>query len=144
MLDAQRYKGATYRVDVHFTRGVLWAHLGLGILVIVLMLLHELFAWAGVMTGWYLVTMLLVAGMVSAVAVCRLALGTVFLSFTVTGIYFLGQVVPHLNPDASPLLPHAVLPFWLGLANIIYAAGSVLMLTNDKVRKACSIGFSLW
>lgn len=144
MLDAQRYKASSYRVEVHFTRVVLWVHLGLGVLVFLLMLLHEVFGWAVVVAGWYLVTMLLMAGMLTAVRVCRPMLGAAFLVFTVSGIYFLGQVLPYLNPEQAPIIPHALLPFWLGVVNIVYAAGGVCLLTSQKVKRACTVYFSLW
>jgi hypothetical protein len=144
MLDAQRYKANTYRVEVRFTRFVLWMHLGLGIIVFFLMLLHEVFAWAVGVATWYLVTMLLMLGMLSAVRICRVIMGVAFLLFTISGIYFLGQVLPQMKPEQAPIIPHILLPFWLGVTNIVYAFGGVCMLTSPKVKKACTVYFSLW
>ena len=144
MLDAQRYKANTCRAEVHFTRVVLWGHLGLGLVVLLLLLLHEIFGWAVGFAGWYLVTVLLVAGMLSAARNCRVFLGATFLFFTFFGVYFLGQVLPHLKPETPPLMPHVILPFWLGLVNILYAAGGVCMLISQRVKKACTVYFSLW
>lgn len=144
MLDVQRYKGATYRKEVHFTRMVIWVHLGLGAIVALLLLLHQLLNCAMVVGGWYFLTLLLVIGMSHALEISRLILGLTFLLFTVGGIYFLGQVLPHLKPETPPLISYVILPFWLGLTNIIYAAAGLCLLFHQNPRRACSIGFSIW
>ncbi len=144
MLDAQRFKATNFREDVRFTRILLWSHIGLGITVMLLMLLHEIFGWAAGVAGWYLVTMVLTRGMRSASGPYRQMMGAAFLIFALFGIYFLGQVLPHLKPENAPLVSHAALPFWLGLTNIVYAAGGVLILTSLRVKKACSVYFSMW
>lgn len=144
MLDLQRYKGNTLRREVHFTRIVLWAHLGLGILVVLLMLLHELFGWAAAAAGWYLVSVMLIGWLLSGAAFCRWLLGGSFLAFSLAGVFFLGQVLPGLSQEHPPLLPYAVLRIWLGAANLAYAAGGFLMLCSQHIRKAAGIGFKLW
>ncbi|GEP42642.1 hypothetical protein [Brevifollis gellanilyticus] len=143
MLDAQRYKGNTLRLEVHFTRVVLWTHLALGTLVVLLLLLHEVFGWAAIAAGWYFVTVMLVGGLITGHSACRWALGVCFLLFAVTGVFFLSQVMPGLKPEHPPLLPHSVLRIWLGLANLAYAAGGILMLGSVRIRKAAGIGFKL-
>jgi hypothetical protein len=70
-------------------------------------------------------------------------MGAAFLIFALCGIYFLGQVLPHLKNESAPLVSRAALPFWLGLTNIVYAAGGVVILTSVKVKKACSVYFSM-
>ncbi len=144
MLDAQRYKGSTLRLEVHFTRVILWTHLALGILVVLLLLLHEVFGWAACAAGWYLASVMMVGGLILGYSACRWALGASFLIFALTGAIFLAQVLPGLNPDTPPLLPHALLRIWLGLANLAYAAGGILMLRSVRIRKAAGIGFKLW
>lgn len=144
MLDAQRYRSGTYRAEVHFTRMLLWAHLALGLLVIVMMLFHEIFSWAMAAAIWYLLSSLILVGLLSAMRFCRIGLALAFLTFAVGGVYFLGNVLPQLNPESPPLIPHALLPFWLGLMNVTYAAGAACMAFHDKVRKASTISFSLW
>ena len=144
MLDAQRFKATNFREDVRFTRILLWSHIGLGITAILMMLLHEIFGWAAGVAGWYLVTMVLSRGMRSASGPWRQMMGAAFLIFALSGIYFLGQVLPHLKPANAPLVSHAALPFWLGLTNIVYASGGVLILTSLRVKKACSVYFSMW
>lgn len=144
MLDAQRYRAGTYRAEVHFTRLILWSHLALGALVILMMLFHEIFSWALLTAAWYLITSLILVGLLSTMRFCRVGLALAFLSFSLGGVYFLGNVLPDLHPETSPLIPHALLPFWLGLVNVTYAAGAACMAFNDKVRKACTISFSLW
>lgn len=143
MLDAQRFKATNFREDVRFTRILLWSHIGLGITVMLLMLLHEIFGWAAGVAGWYVVTMVLMRGMSSASGPCRQMMGAAFLIFALCGIYFLGQVLPHLKNESAPLVSRAALPFWLGLTNIVYAAGGVVILTSVKVKKACSVYFSM-
>lgn len=144
MLDAQRYKGSTLRLEVHFTRAVLWVHLSLGILVVLLMLLHEVFGWAAGAAGWYLVSVLVVGGFISGYASCRWLLGAAFLAFALAGAIFLGQVLPEMKPDQPPLLSHSFLRVWLGAVNLIYAAGGFLVLRSERIRKAAGIGFKLW
>jgi hypothetical protein len=144
MLDAQRYRGNSYRTEVYLTRWVAWTHVGLSLLVIVLLLLHELFIQAAVGFGWFLATMLLIAGMCQARDFCRILLGLAFLGFTVGGIYFLGQVLPKLPLESPPLLPRSTVPFWLGLINLIYAGAGLGMFLHPAFRKACSIGFKPW
>lgn len=144
MLDAQRYRSGTLRREVHFARVVLWVHLGLGILVLLLMLLHEIFGWAAGVAGWYLVSVLVVGGLISGHASCRWFLGIAFLGFALIGAIFLGQVLPELKPDTPPLLSHSLLRVWLGGVNLIYAAGGFLVLRSESIRKATEIGFKLW
>ncbi len=144
MLDAQRYRKDSYRAEVHFTRLILWAHLALGALVVVMLLFHEIFAWAVAAATWYLLSALILVGLLSSLRFCRVGLALAFLVFSLGGVFFLGNVLPGLKPESPPLIPHALLPFWLGLANVIYAAGAACMAFHDKVRRACTINFSLW
>jgi len=143
MLDVQRYKGSPLRKEVHFTRLSLWSHLALGFLVVMLLLMHELFFWAAAACTWYFLTILLVAGILSATSSCRELMAAAGFLFAIVGIYFIGQVKPNLQPLTPPFLPYAFLPFWLGAANILYAAGGVLFLNSTRIRKACLIGFKL-
>lgn len=77
-------------------------------------------------------------------AACRFLLALAFLLFSIGGILFLGHVLPELKPEQPPLIPHGLLPIWLGVANATYAVGGILFFTNVRVRKACDIGFKLW
>ncbi len=144
MLDLQRYKEGNRRSEVHFTRAALWAHLGLGALAVVLLLFHEIFRWAAAAGLWYLLSVLLITGVLSGMSGCRSLLAIAFLAFAVGGILFLGHVLPELKPEQPPLIPHALLPVWLGFVNVSYAVGGILFLTNVRIRKACDIGFKLW
>ena len=122
----------------------LWVHLGLGSLAVVLLLFHEIFRWAAAAGLWYLLSVLLITGVLSGTTGCRSLLAFAFLIFAVGGILFLGQVLPDLKPEQPPLVPYSLLPIWLGFVNVSYIAGGILFLTNVRVRKACDIGFKLW
>jgi hypothetical protein len=144
MLDLQRYKEGSLRSEVHFTRVALWAHLVVGGVAVVLLLFHEVFRWAAGAGLWYLMTVLLITGILSGMAVCRCLLALFFFIFTIGGILFLGHVLPELKPEQPPLISHSLLPLWLGLVNVTYAAGGIFFLLNVRIRKACDIGFKLW
>ena len=144
MLDVQRYRSNNLRVEVHFTRAFLWAHLGVGVLAVLLLLLHEVFHWAAGAALWYLVSVLIVAGMFSGVSVCRCLLGLVFLIFGLAGIFFLSQVLPSMKLENPPMLPHELMPFWLGIMNVSYIAGGIFVFCSQRIRKATDIGFKLW
>jgi hypothetical protein len=143
MLDAQRYRSNSLRVEVHFTRAFLWVHLGLGLVIVLLMLLHEIFYWAAGVALWYLLSVLAVIGMFSAVSVCRCLLGLIFLFFGISGIFFLSQVLPTMKME-EPALSHELLPFWLGLMNIIYLSSGIFVFCSKHIRRATDVGFKLW
>jgi len=144
MLEIQRHRRTRSREEVHFTRRLLHAHLGIGPVVVALLLFHELFLWSLGVTGWYLLTLLFLSGMLSARNWCRSALALMFISFTVIGVYFLAQVAPHLRPENPPLLAHTLLPYWLGMLDILYSIAALCVLVNPQVRKASTLGFTLW
>lgn len=144
MLDAQRYKHAILREEIHFTRKLLIGHITVGLCVIALLAGHGVMLWALAAAIWYLISLLPLAGMMSATEVCRYLLGLLFLLFSATGVFFLAQIVPELNLDDPPLLPAGFLPFWLGTLNLLYAIAGVCLMVNRKVRKAATIGFTLW
>ena len=144
MLDAQRYRSNNLRVEVHFTRAFLWAHLGLGALIVLMLLLHEVFHWAAGAALWYLFSVLIVVGMFLGVSVCRCLLGLIFLIFSVAGIYFLSQVLPSLKVEEPPMLAHELMPLWLGIMNITYITGGIFVFCSRRIRRATDVGFKLW
>lgn len=144
MLDLQRYKSGTFRAEVHFTRTFIGVHLALGALVVLLLLLHELMSWAALAAGWYVGSIVILSAILTGYSVCRGFLSLAFIAFGITGIFFLGQVLPSLKPDHPPLLPHGLLPFWLGILNIAYLLGGIFVWRSERIAKACSTRFKLW
>lgn len=144
MLDAQRYKPGTLRSEVYFTRYFVCGQAILGALPILLFALHTMFACALGLLVWYLITLGCIYGMTQGRDVCRLALSVAFALFPIFGVYFLGQILPEWKAETPPLLPLLVLPFWLGLWNLSYAAAAVFVWNSTYLRKACSIGFKLY
>lgn len=144
MLDVQRYRGAVYRDEVQFTRKVMWVHLVFGALVTAMFLFHELFWWFGGSMIWYTVSLTVMYGFMSERRGCRLLLATVFLAGAMAGLYFINRVFPGTEAPRGPLVPHAFIPIWIGLANLVYGVGTLLLLFSIKIRRAGSVGFTLW
>jgi|GEM_PF-2314790 len=130
--------------DVCFTRRILMAHLVLGILVVILIAAHDLLFWALGVGSWYLLTILPLHGMMSSNSLSRHLLGFLFLLFSSGGVFFLTQVEPTLLASQSALIHADFMPFWLGALNLLYALAGACLVMHHKVRKAVSIGFSLW
>jgi hypothetical protein len=144
MLDAQRYKPGNLRSEVHFTRLYICSHLLLGALPILLFLLHSLFASTIAVLVWYALTLGLVYGMAQGRDACRMGLSVVFAILPIFGVIFLGQILPEWKPETPPLLPLIVLPFWLGLWNLMYATATVFTWNSTYLKKACSVGFKVY
>ncbi len=144
MLDVQRNRAAILRDEVHFTRRILLAHLLIGISVVALIFGHGLLLWAVAAALWYILTILPLVGMMSANGACRHILGLMFLCFSLCGVFFLTQVAPTLSTEQDPWLTRDILPFWLGMLNLLYAVAGVCLILHQKVRRAVAIGFSLW
>jgi len=68
----------------------------------------------------------------------------VFFGGTLAGVYFINRVFPVSTPPRVLLVPHALIPLWLGLANLTYGIGGMLMLFNARIRRAGQTGFLLW
>ena len=144
MLDVQRNRGARYLQEIEFTRKLLWVHMIFGALVITLFLFHELFGWfAGAML-WYSVTLALMHGFMGQRAYCRWLLALVFLAGTLAGLYFINRVFPGSTPPKVSLVPHSFIPLWMGLSNLTYGIGALLLLFNSRIRRAGQVGFTLW
>lgn len=144
MLDVQRYRGAVYRDEVNFARKVMWAHMIVGAVVITLFLFHEVFSWFAGAMGWYALSLVAMYGFMSEKPACRLLLAVVFLGGAGAGLYFINQVFPGLQPQRGPLIPLSFIPIWVGAANLCYGAGTLMVLFNQKIRRAGSVGFTLW
>jgi hypothetical protein len=144
MLDVQRQRGAKHREEIDFTRKLMWTHMIFGAVVIVLFLFHELFRWFAGALVWYAVSLALVYGFMSQRAYCRWLLALVFFVGTLAGLYFINRVFPGITPPRFQMVPHAFVPLWLGLANLTYGIGGMLMLFNARIRLAGQTGFLLW
>lgn len=144
MLDVQRYRGAVYRDEIQFTRKVMWTHLIVGAVVMTLFLFHELFRWFAGSIVWYVATLALMYGLMNERRCCRWLLGLLFLAVAVIGVYFINKVFPETVPPRVPLVPHGFIPIWVGAVNLTYVCGGLLLLFSGKVRRAVSVGFTLW
>lgn len=144
MLDVQRYRGAVYRDEVNFARKVMWGHMILGAVVITLFLFHEVFTWFAGAMGWYALSLVAMYGFMSEKPACRMLLAVVFLAGAMAGLYFINRVFPGLQPLRGPLIPLSFIPIWVGAANLCYGAGTLLLLFSGKIRRAGSVGFTLW
>ena len=144
MLDVQRNRGAIYQREVNFTRKVIWCHMIAGAALIAMLLLHELFWWFGGAVIWYAISLYTTLGLMNEQRWCQWVLAFLFVSITSAGLFFTTYVFPSLEPIKAPLLPHALVPIWVGLVNLLYAVGGLIMLFSGKVRKATLVGFTLW
>jgi predicted membrane channel-forming protein YqfA (hemolysin III family) len=144
MLDIQRYRGTAYRDEVVFARQVLITHLILGAIIIALFLLHELFMWFALSLAWYLVSLYAMLGYLNERPWCRWVLAGLFVLLAVTGVYFANQVFPALKAHEAPIIPHNLIPIWIGMANLAYATGAMVVLFSSKMRRAADAGFTLW
>jgi hypothetical protein len=144
MLDVQRNRGAIHQREVIFTRKIMWSHMIVGAALIAMLLLHELFWWFGGAVIWYSVSLYSMLGLMNEQRWCQWALAALFILITASGLYFTTYIFPTLVPIKAPLLPHSLIPIWVGLVNLLYAIGATIMLFSGKVRKASMVGFTLW
>lgn len=144
MLDVQRNRSGKNREEIGFTRKVMWVHMIFGAVVITLFLFHEFFRWFAGALVWYAASLAVMYGFMGQRSYCRWLLALVFLSATAAGLYFINRVYPGSTPPRGELVPHAAIPLWVGFANLSYAAGALLVVTNRRIRIAGETGFTLW
>jgi hypothetical protein len=144
MLDVQRNRGAKNREEIDFTRKLMWAHLIFGAVIITLFLFHEVFRWFAGSLLWYAASLVVMYGFMNGRQSCRWLLALVFLAGSVAGLYFLSRVLPDTTEPRVALVPHAVIPLWVGLANLTYAVGALFVLFSTRIRRAGETGFMLW
>lgn len=144
MLDVQRNRGAKCREEIDFTRKLMWTHLIFGAVVITLFLFHEVFRWFAGSLVWYGASLVVMYGFMCQRNYCRWLLALIFLAGAGAGLYFLSRVLPTTTEPRAALVPHAVIPLWVGLANLTYSVGAMVMVVNERVRRAGETGFMLW
>lgn len=145
MLDLQRQKFASRsNPGTVFTRALILSHIALGPLAAIAMLFHERFAMAVVAALWFLITVGLIAGMKNHLQWCRIFLALVFGAAALDSLGYLMWVAPSLHPEEAPALSLKIMPFWLSIWAMMYAAGSVLLLVSKRIERATMRGFELW
>jgi len=145
MLELQRQKYAS-RVNpgIAFARSVVCAHLGFGLLAPVLMLFHERFLMSVILALWYLLSLGFVVGMKNHFQWCRVLLGLWFSLATTAALFYLLWIMPSIEPASPPVLSLKIMPFWLSLWSLLYAAGALLVLMSRRIERATMRGFDLW
>ncbi|WP_395748243.1 hypothetical protein [Prosthecobacter sp.] len=144
MLDVQRNRGTRNREEIDFTRKIMWTHMILGSVVITLLLFHELFSWFAGALVWYAASLAAMYGFMCQSRCCRWLLALVFLAATAAGVFFLNRIYPAIIPPRTSLLPLSAIPLWMGMTNLTYGIGALIMMFNARVRLAGETGFMLW
>ncbi len=144
MLDVQRNRGAKHREEINFTRKFMWTHMIFGAVVMTLFLFHEVFRWFAGSLVWYALSLVVMYGFMNGRQSCRWLLALVFLSASAAGLYFLSRVLPNTTEPRAALVPHAVIPLWMGMANLTYGVGALFVLFSARIRRAGETGFVLW
>ncbi len=144
MLDVQHRRGAKCREEIDFTRKLMWTHMIFGAVVMTLFLFHEVFSWFAGSLVWYALSLVVMYGFMNGRQSCRWLLALVFLSASAAGLYFLSRVLPNTAEPRAALVPHAVIPLWVGMANLTYVVGALFVLFSARIRRAGEAGFMLW
>ena len=144
MLDVQRNRGAKHLKEINFTRKIMWSHMIVGAVVITLFLFHEVFNWFAGSIVWYALSLAAMYGFMSERSCCRWLLALVFLGGAAAGLFFISQVFPVTLEPRVQFLPRSFMPFWVGLANLVYGVGTMVLLFDSRIRRAGEAGFTLW
>ena len=144
MLDVQRNRGAKHREEIDFTRKLMWSHMIFGAVVITLFLFHEVFRWFAGAIVWYAASLAVMYGFMNERAYCRWLLALLFFIASGAGLYFINSVFPNTIEPRAALVPHALIPLWVGFANLAYVIGAFFLLFNTRIRRAGQVGFTLW
>lgn len=145
MLDLQRQKYASRtNPGTIFARSVILAHIACGPIAAVIMVFHEQFLVAVIAALWFLITIGLVAGMKNHLQWCRVALALTSELAAFAAFGYLIWVVPAISPAIPPALSLKIMPFWLSIWALIYAAGGGLLLMSKRIERATMRGFVLW
>ena len=108
------------------------------------MVFHERFLISVILALWYLLSLGFVAGMTNHFQWCRVLLGLWFSVAMVTALFYLLWIMPSIEPASPPVLSLKIMPFWLSLWSLLYAAGALLVLVSRRIERATMRGFELW
>lgn len=145
MLNVQRYRGEAHlEREIQYTRKWMWLHMILGGVVTTLFLFHEMFNWSVGTAVWYALSLLVMYGFMIEHQVCRVLLAVLYLGAAGAGVFFINRIYPLTEPPRMTLIPHSFLPIWLGLACMAYVTNAFVLLFNSRIRRAGTVGFSLW
>ncbi|MDI1315176.1 hypothetical protein [Prosthecobacter sp.] len=144
MLDVQRNRSAKNREEIEFARKFMWAHMIFGAGVMTLFLFHAVFSWFAGSLVWYGLSLVVMYGYMNGRQACRWLLALTFFAGSVAGLYFLSRVLPAITEPRAALVPHAIIPLWVGLANLTYAVAALFVSFSPRIRRAGETGFMLW
>jgi len=144
MLDKQRDKYRPLTEKRTFARNFVLAHLAGGVLMPTLLLFHELFAASFGVLLWYLLSIGLVVGMMRRMEWCRPVLALMFLLLGVVAAVFITNILPTLKLDHEPMLSRAGLPLWGAGVTVAYLVAGVMAFASNRLKRATTLGFSLW
>lgn len=147
MLDLQRQRSTSRSLaGASFASSVVIAHLCCGPAAATLLVFHQLFFPALLVTGWFLCSVGFVVGMMNHQQWCRILLALWFLLGALTGIsYLLLSPVPPTPSETEPeTLSRNLLPFWMSTVVLAYLAGAALLLLSRRIERATMRGFRLW
>lgn len=144
MLDVQRYRGAIHLEEIQHTRKWMWLHMILGAVMITMFLFHEIFRWfAGAMV-WYAISLVVMYGFMNGKRLFKWLLALIYLAGAGAGVFFINRVFPAIEAPRGALIPHEVIPIWVGLGSLTYAVCALFVLFSSRIGKAAKTGFTLW
>jgi hypothetical protein len=143
MLDLQRkmYDKGNTGDSVVFTRRLVLGHQIAGILALTLLSLHECFAPAAWVGGWYVASLGLIAITSRQQAWARFFVALSFAAGAVFGFYGLIWLFPAYRPAEDPVLPLTFLPLWVTLLSLGYGGVAYLWAVSQRVKRASEQGF---
>jgi len=144
MLDAQRYRGAIHLEEIQYTRKWMWLHMILGAVMIAMFLFHEIFRWFAGAVVWYAISLMVMYGFMNGKSLFKWLLALVYLGGAGAGVFFINRVFPAIEAPRGALIPHAVIPIWVGIGSLAYVVSALLLLCSSRVGKAAKTGFTLW
>jgi hypothetical protein len=71
-------------------------------------------------------------------------LALVYLGGAGAGVFFINRVFPAIEAPRGALIPHAVIPIWVGVGSLTYVVSALFLLCSSRVGKAAKTGFTLW